>query len=143
METKHILLFILLGLGSSIQAQKVVSDTTRQQHTFRLHNGTEVTETRIVTVIEEPAEPKPKKKKFQINKPKNMKYRLALLEVEFETENYRKRLEVSNGDTRKALLQELINKIYLIKDVKQAEYNSDYTQIVVLLPDDSEYRVAL
>ena len=73
----------------------------------------------------------------------DMKYRITLLEVEFETEQYRSRLAAAQGDERRALLQELINKVAHIKQIKSAEYDQDYTQVIVILPDDSEYRVKL
>ena len=123
MKIKLIVTALLLGGHLYANAQTSVSDTIRSQHTFRLHNNTEVTESKTVVVTEEPAQKK-KKNKVKVRKPKNMEYRLALLEVEL-------------------LLQELINKLASITNVKTADYNQDYTQVLVILPDDTEYRVDL
>lgn len=83
MKIKLIVTALLLGGHLYANAQTSVSDTIRSQHTFRLHNNTEVTESKTVVVTEEPAQKK-KKNKVKVRKPKNMEYRLALLEVEFE-----------------------------------------------------------
>ena len=91
MKIKLIVTALLLGGHLYANAQTSVSDTIRSQHTFRLHNNTEVTESKTVVVTEEPAQKK-KKNKVKVRKPKNMEYRLALLEVEFEMENYRKKI---------------------------------------------------
>ena len=58
-------------------------------------------------------------------------------------ENYRKKIKSSGEETKKLLLQELINKLASITNVKTADYNQDYTQVLVILPDDTEYRVDL
>ena len=142
MKIKLIVTALLLGGHLYANAQTSVSDTIRSQHTFRLHNNTEVTERKTVVVTEEPAQKK-KKNKVKVRKPKNMEYRLALLEVEFEMENYRKKIKSSGEETKKLLLQELINKLASITNVKTADYNQDYTQVLVILPDDTEYRVDL
>lgn len=139
MKIKLIVTALLLGGHLYANAQTSVSDTIRSQHTFRLHNNTEVTESKTVVVTEEPAQKK-KKNKVKVRKPKNMEYRLALLEVEFEMENYRKKIKSSGEETKKLLLQELINKLASITNVKTADYNQDYTQVLVILPDDTEYR---
>ena len=81
MKIKLIVTALLLGGHLYANAQTSVSDTIRSQHTFRLHNNTEVTESKTVVVTEEPAQKK-KKNKVKVRKPKNMEYRLALLEVE-------------------------------------------------------------
>lgn len=107
MKIKLIVTALLLGGHLYANAQTSVSDTIRSQHTFRLHNNTEVTESKTVVVTEEPAQKK-KKNKVKVRKPKNMEYRLALLEVEFEMENYRKKIKSSGEETKKLLLQELI-----------------------------------
>ena len=138
MKIKLIVTALLLGGHLYANAQTSVSDTIRSQHTFRLHNNTEVTESKTVVVTEEPAQKK-KKNKVKVRKPKNMEYRLALLEVEFEMEN----IKSSGEETKKLLLQELINKLASITNVKTADYNQDYTQVLVILPDDTEYRVDL
>ncbi len=134
--------FVLLGWCVSAHAQQTVSDTVRQQRTIRLHNGTEVTETHT-TVVTEEAPSKKKKNKVKVRKPKNMEYRLTLLEVEFEVEKQRKSLRTADGEARKELLQQLIDTVARIKNVKQADYDEGYTQVIVWLPDDTEYRVAL
>ena len=61
MKIKLIVTALLLGGHLYANAQTSVSDTIRSQHTFRLHNNTEVTESKTVVVTEEPAQ---KKKKF-------------------------------------------------------------------------------
>lgn len=145
MITRIFFTAVLFGLSVCVKAQNAVSDTTRQEHTIRLHNGTEVTETRTLVVTEEPVQKgkKEKKAKVKTHKPKNMEYRLTLLEVEFEVEKYRKELRSADEKNRKALLQALIDKVAVIKHVKEADYNTDYTQVIVRLPDESEYRVSL
>ena len=55
----------------------------------------------------------------------------------------RKKIKSSGEETKKLLLQELINKLASITNVKTADYNQDYTQVLVILPDDTEYRVDL
>ena len=66
---------------------------------------------------------------------------MTLLEVEYEAEKMREAIAAADESKRRELLQELINRVAVIKDVKHVEYNTDYTQLVVTLPDDSEYRV--
>ena len=75
MKIKLIVTALLLGGHLYANAQTSVSDTIRSQHTFRLHNNTEVTESKTVVVTEEPAQKK-KKNKVKVRKPKNMEYRL-------------------------------------------------------------------
>lgn len=140
---KTVLLILFLTVTSIANANELLSDTTRRQHIIRLHNGTEIVENVTETTIEEPVESKKKKKKAKVRKPKSMKYRLALLEVEFEVEKYRKKLAACQGEERRSFLQELIDKVSLLNDVKKVDYNQDYTQILVLFPDESEYRVNL
>lgn len=132
--------FFVVSAGWSQEAK---TDTVRQQRIITLHNGTEIVETQTETVTEEKMPGKKKQKKSKVYKPKNMKYRLALLEVEFEVEKYRKDLRQAESDVKKKGLQELIDKVSLIKDVKSVEYNLDYTQLFITLPDESEYRVNL
>jgi len=82
-------------------------------------------------------------KKMKYRKPKEMSYRLTLVQAEFEVEKYRKPLRLLKGKDKLQMLQDLINKVALIRNVTKVEYNSDYTQLVLLLPDDTEYRIFL
>ena len=80
---------------------------------------------------------------MKYRKPKEMSYRLTLVQAEFEVEKYRKPLRLLKGKDKLQMLQDLINKVALIRNVTKVEYNSDYTQLVLLLPDDTEYRIFL
>lgn len=53
MKIKLIVTALLLGGHLYANAQTSVSDTIRSQHTFRLHNNTEVTESKTVVVTED------------------------------------------------------------------------------------------
>ena len=135
--------FLLFGLGLSLPAvaQKREATDRKSSKTIQVQVPDTVVEQQGSVVTEEPVG-KPTKK-VKVMRPKDMKYRVTLLEVEFETEQYRSRLATAQGDERRALLQELINKVAHIKQIKSAEYDQDYTQVIVILPDDSEYRVKL
>ena len=135
--------FFLFGLGLSLSAaaQKREATDRKSSKTIQVQVPDTVVEQQGSVVTEEPVG-KPTKK-VKVMRPKDMKYRITLLEVEFETEQYRSRLVAAQGDERRALLQELINKVAHIKQIKSAEYDQDYTQVIVILPDDSEYRVKL
>ena len=130
---------VLLSL--SAVAQKREATDRKSSKTIQVQVPDTVVEQQGSVVTEEPVG-KPTKK-VKVMRPKDMKYRVTLLEVEFETEQYRSRLAAAQGDERRALLQELINKVAHIKQIKSAEYDQDYTQVIVILPDDSEYRVKL
>ena len=132
---------LLIGL-CTICAAATAQDVKRGRDTvsYTSKHGLEVTEVRTETVTEE-VTGKTKVKKSKTRKPKHTKYRVTLLEVEYEAENIRDAIAAADETQRRELLQELINRVAVIKDVKHVEYNTDYTQLVVTLPDDSEYRV--
>lgn len=134
--------FLLVGLGLflSASAQKRVATDQKSSKTIQVQVPDTVVGQGAV-ISEEPVG-KPSKK-VKVLRPKDMKYRVTLLEVEFETEQYRARLAAAVGEERRALLQELINKVAHMEQIKTAEYDRDYTQLIVILPDDSEYRVRL
>lgn len=137
--SKHwILLVGLCMLSAGVAAQDVTRGRDTLSYTSK--HGLEVTEVRSETVTEETTG-KTKVKKRKTRKPKHTKYRVTLLEVEYEAEKMRDAIASADEPERRALLQELINRVAVIKQVKQVEYNTDYTQLVVTLPDDSEYRV--
>ena len=50
MKIKLIVTALLLGGHLYANAQTSVSDTIRSQHTFRLHNNTEVTELSLIHI---------------------------------------------------------------------------------------------
>ena len=132
---------LLIGL-CTICAAATAQDVKRGRDTvsYTSKHGLEVTEVRTETVTEE-VTGKTKVKKSKTRKPKHTKYRVTLLEVEYEAENKRDAIAAADETQRRELLQELINRVAVIKDVKHVEYNTDYSQLVVTLPDDSEYRV--
>lgn len=130
----------LCAISAFASAQEVTHGQDTVSYTSK--NGLEVTEVRTQTVTEEPTG-KTKVKKSKTRKPKNTKYRVTLLEVEYETEKMREAIAAADETKRRELLQDLINRVALIKQVKHVEYNADYTQLVVLLPDESEYRVRI
>ena len=132
---------LLIGL-CMICAAATAQDVKRGRDTvsYTSKHGLEVTEVRTETVTEE-VTGKTKVKKSKTRKPKHTKYRVTLLEVEYEAEKMREAIAAADESKRRELLQELINRVAVIKDVKHVEYNTDYSQLVVTLPDDSEYRV--
>lgn len=142
MITKTLILFIGCSCVSLVaSAQKREATERQSSRTIQIELTDTVRSQRTTTVTEEPVG-KPTKK-VKVLRPKDMKYRVTLLEVEFETEQYRARIAKATGEERRALLQELIDKVAHIKQIQSAEYDRDYTQVIVTLPDDSEYRVKL
>lgn len=142
MITKTLILFIGCSCVSLVaSAQKREATKRQSSRTIQIELTDTVRSQRTTTVTEEPVG-KPTKK-VKVLRPKDMKYRVTLLEVEFETEQYRARIAKATGEERRALLQELIDKVAHIKQIQSAEYDRDYTQVIVTLPDDSEYRVKL
>ncbi|MGM9796428.1 MAG: hypothetical protein ACI3ZY_02405 [Parabacteroides sp.] len=142
MITKTLILFIGCSCVSLVaSAQKREATERQSSRTIQIELTDTVRSQRTTTVTEEPVG-KPTKK-VKVLRPKDMKYRVTLLEVEFETEQYRARIAKATGEERRALLQELIDKVAHIKPIQSAEYDRDYTQVIVTLPDDSEYRVKL
>ncbi len=142
MITKTLILFIGCSCVSLVaSAQKREATKRQSSRTIQIELTDTVRSQRTTTVTEEPVG-KPNKK-VRVLRPKDMKYRVTLLEVEFETEQYRARIAKATGEERRALLQELIDKVAHIKQIQSAEYDRDYTQVIVTLPDDSEYRVKL
>lgn len=138
MSRNWILLIGLCTICAAATAQDVKRGLDTVSYTSK--HGLEVTEVRTETVTEE-VTGKTKVKKSKTRKPKHTKYRVTLLEVEYEAEKMREAIAAADESKRRELLQELINRVAVIKDVKHVEYNTDYTQLVVTLPDDSEYRV--
>ena len=138
MSRNWILLIGLCTICAAATAQDVKRGLDTVSYTSK--HGLEVTEVRTETVTEE-VTGKTKVKKSKTRKPKHTKYRVTLLEVEYEAEKMRDAIAAADESKRRELLQELINRVAVIKDVKHVEYNTDYTQLVVTLPDDSEYRV--
>lgn len=142
MITKTLILFLGCSCVSLVaSAQKREATERQSSRTIQIELTDTVRSQRTTTVTEEPVG-KPTKK-VKVLRPKDMKYRVTLLEVEFETEQYRARIAKATGEERRALLQELIDKVAHIKQIQSAEYDRDYTQVIVTLPDDSEYRVKL
>ena len=142
MHTKT--LVILMGcscIALGAKAQQREATEHQSSKTLHIEVPDTVTGQRTVTMSEEPVG-KPTKK-VKVLRPKDMKYRVTLLEVEFETEQYRANIAKATGEERRALLQELINKVAHIKQIRSAEYDRDYTQIIVTLEDETEYRVRL
>ena len=138
MSRNWILLIGLCTICAAATAQDVKRGLDTVSYTSK--HGLEVTEVRTETVTEE-VTGKTKVKKSKTRKPKHTKYRVTLLEVEYEAEKMREAIAAADESKRRELLQELINRVAVIKDVTHVEYNTDYTQLVVTLPDDSEYRV--
>ena len=138
MSRNWILLIGLCTICAAATAQDVKRGLDTVSYTSK--HGLEVTEVRTETVTEE-VTGKTKVKKSKTRKPKHTKYRVTLLEVEYEAEKMREAIAAADESKRRELLQELINRVAVIKDVKHVEYNTDYSQLVVTLPDDSEYRV--
>lgn len=138
MSRNWILLIGLCTICAAATAQDVKRGLDTVSYTSK--HGLEVTEVRTETVTEE-VTGKTKVKKSKTRKPKHTKYRVTLLEVEYEAEKMREAIAAADESKRREMLQELINRVAVIKDVKHVEYNTDYTQLVVTLPDDSEYRV--
>lgn len=142
MITKTLILFLGCSCVPLVaSAQKQEATERQSSRTIQIELTDTVRSQRTTTVKEEPVG-KPTKK-VKVLRPKDMKYRVTLLEVEFETEQYRARIAKATGEERRALLQELIDKVAHIKQIQSAEYDRDYTQVIVTLPDDSEYRVKL
>ena len=142
MITKTLILFLGCSCVSLVaSAQKREATERQSSRTIQIELTDTVRSQRTTTVTKEPVG-KPTKK-VKVLRPKDMKYRVTLLEVEFETEQYRARIAKATGEERRALLQELIDKVAHIKQIQSAEYDRDYTQVIVTLPDDSEYRVKL
>lgn len=142
MITKTLILFLGCSCVPLVaSAQKREATERQSSRTIQIELTDTVRSQRTTTVKEEPVG-KPTKK-VKVLRPKDMKYRVTLLEVEFETEQYRARIAKATGEERRALLQELIDKVAHIKQIQSAEYDRDYTQVIVTLPDDSEYRVKL
>ena len=138
MSRNWILLIGLCTICAAATAQDVKRGLDTVSYTSK--HGLEVTEVRTETVTEE-VTGKTKVKKSKTRKPKHTKYRVTLLEVEYEAEKMREAIAAADESKRRELLQELINRVAVIKDVKHVEYNTDYSQLVVTLPDDREYRV--
>ena len=138
MSRNWILLIGLCTICAAATAQDVKRGLDTVSYTSK--HGLEVTEVRTETVTEE-VTGKTKVKKSKTRKPKHTKYRVTLLKVEYEAENMRDAIAAADETQRRELLQELINRVAVIKDVKHVEYNTDYSQLVVTLPDDTEYRV--